>query len=594
MFIIKRLLLFLFLSSCCISGYAQVGINTEVPDEKSILEIISSDKGILIPRMTEAQRDAIQPTTTNQQSLLIFNTDEDCFNYWHKVDMEWKSICGKIGKANFEISDCNSIAVTGHYLDKTSLGTGHYITVNVVVTKPGTYTITAMPNPENGYYFTLSGEFLATGSYKLIIPGAGTPTNFTPTGGLGDLIQFTLNGILSTCTTRIIIEDSSVKPEYTMNCNSTQVNGVYLLDKPLDNTNTITITINASAAATGATYIMTTEEVGGIRFSAAGTLVAGRQTITLQGTGTPTTLDPIRVTITSNSSISSTTCSATIYVAYTKKRILTIGSDPNGFGYNFSGTAQSGRMLNASNNFGTLASSIIKCEGFEIIDGGANPTNAQMQTWLLGPNPVDIVITGYVNNTIGNTSQGPAFREYLLNGGVVLAFIDNNGTQAQPFLRTVLNDNSISAGNINGAAAGMVYTLSNVNHPILNGPFGDIRGLQWGEDASYTQGATGLPTNDITIFSTDTDISGSNNGSGAVTAFVHNTLNLVYVGDGGFNSSNTINSSPYTICPFRVDANNAPVGRPNWGRSKSFSVYNSVFTANAIAWAINRAQFKTQ
>lgn len=592
---IKQLILFLFLSTFCLSGYAQVGINTETPDEKAILEIISSDKGILIPRMTEAQRDAIQPTTANQQSLLIFNTDEDCFNYWHKVDLEWKSICGKIGKADFEITDCNSIAVAGHYLDKTSLGTGHYITVDVAVTKTGTYTITAMPNPENGYYFTLSGEFLATGSYRLIIPGAGTPTTFTPAGGLGDLIQFTLNGVLSTCTTRIIIEDSSVKPEYTMNCNSTRVNGVYLLDKPLDNTNTISVTINASAAATGATYIMTTEEVGGIRFSAAGTLVSGQQTITLQGTGTPNTLDPIKVTITSNSSISATTCSATIYVAYTKKRILTIGSDPNGFGYNFSGTAQSGRMLNASNNFGTSANSIIKCEGFDIINGGINPTDAQIQTWLLGPDPVDIVITGYVNATIGNTSQGPAFRQYLLNGGVVLAFMDNNGVQAQPFLRAVLNNNSISAGNINGAAPGMVYTLSNVNHPILNGPFGDIRGLQWGEDASYTQGATGLPTNEITIFSTDTDISGSNTPQGAVTAFVHNTLNLLYVGDGGFNSSNTVNTSLYTICPFRVDANNAPIGRPNWGRGSAlYTVYNSLLTANALAWAIEKAQFKSQ
>lgn len=587
------MMLILFTSLKC---YSQVGINTDSPDEKAAMEIVSSEKGILVPRMTEKERDAINPTTENQQSLLIFNTDEDCFNYWHKVEKEWKSLCGKIGKADFEISDCNSIKVTGLYRNKESLGTGHYITVTVNVKKAGAYTITAMPDPENGYYFTQSGEFLATGEYQLVIPGAGTPTDYTPTGQPGDLIRFTLNGVVSSCTTYIPIEDSSKKPEYTMNCGKVQVNGVYLLDQELTSGNTITMTITATANAIGATYIIETDEVGGIRFSASGILVSGTQTVTLTGVGTPNTLDPIRLTITSNSSTSSTTCSATVNVAYTKKRILTIGSEPNGFGYNFSGTAQSGRMLKAANNYGTLSNSIVKCEGFDIIDGSVNPTDAQMQEWLTGSNPVDIVIIGYVNATVGNAAQGAAIRQYLQNGGVVLAFMDNNGAQAQPLLRAVFNSTTITAANIAGAAPGMVYAFSNIEHEILNGPFGDIRGLYWGEDASYTQGATGLPADDIIIFSTDEDLSGTNSYTGAVTAFVHKTLNFVYVGDGGFNSSNTVNTSPYTICPFRIDANNAPVARQRYGRTTNsvYPVYNSVFTANAIAWGIKKAQFKDQ
>ena len=40
-------------------SYAQVGINTNTPDASSALEIESTTGGILIPRMTEAQRDAI-------------------------------------------------------------------------------------------------------------------------------------------------------------------------------------------------------------------------------------------------------------------------------------------------------------------------------------------------------------------------------------------------------------------------------------------------------------------------------------------------------------------------------------------------------
>ena len=39
--------------------FAQVGINTETPDASAALDITSTTGGILVPRMTETQRDAI-------------------------------------------------------------------------------------------------------------------------------------------------------------------------------------------------------------------------------------------------------------------------------------------------------------------------------------------------------------------------------------------------------------------------------------------------------------------------------------------------------------------------------------------------------
>ena len=38
---------------------AQVGIGTETPESSSILDISSTSKGILVPRMTEIQTNAI-------------------------------------------------------------------------------------------------------------------------------------------------------------------------------------------------------------------------------------------------------------------------------------------------------------------------------------------------------------------------------------------------------------------------------------------------------------------------------------------------------------------------------------------------------
>ncbi|WP_299127978.1 hypothetical protein [uncultured Winogradskyella sp.] len=57
---------------------AQVGIGTTNPDPSSQLHIQSSNSGLLIPRLTSAQRDAIAAPAV---SLLIFNTDSNSFEY---------------------------------------------------------------------------------------------------------------------------------------------------------------------------------------------------------------------------------------------------------------------------------------------------------------------------------------------------------------------------------------------------------------------------------------------------------------------------------------------------------------------------------
>ena len=50
-----------------------IGANTFTPDNSALLEIRGT-KGLLIPRMTTAQRDSMTLSSTPAQSLLIFNT----------------------------------------------------------------------------------------------------------------------------------------------------------------------------------------------------------------------------------------------------------------------------------------------------------------------------------------------------------------------------------------------------------------------------------------------------------------------------------------------------------------------------------------
>ena len=52
--------------------FAQVGINIETPDASAALDITSTTGGLLVPRMTETQRDAITSPATG---LMVFQTN---------------------------------------------------------------------------------------------------------------------------------------------------------------------------------------------------------------------------------------------------------------------------------------------------------------------------------------------------------------------------------------------------------------------------------------------------------------------------------------------------------------------------------------
>jgi len=53
-----------------------VGIGTATPDPSARLDVVDNQRGVLIPRMTTAERDAI---TGAARSLLIYNTDCDVY-----------------------------------------------------------------------------------------------------------------------------------------------------------------------------------------------------------------------------------------------------------------------------------------------------------------------------------------------------------------------------------------------------------------------------------------------------------------------------------------------------------------------------------
>ncbi|MBL4710684.1 MAG: tail fiber domain-containing protein [Flavobacteriales bacterium] len=77
-----------------------VGINTESPDASALLDVTSTNQGILVPRMTSAQRDLIPSAA---QGLLIYSTSTNTF--WFYNNTSWIEIVSSVSTDKIEDVD---------------------------------------------------------------------------------------------------------------------------------------------------------------------------------------------------------------------------------------------------------------------------------------------------------------------------------------------------------------------------------------------------------------------------------------------------------------------------------------------------------
>ncbi len=98
----KKIFLILVVAFTFLKSFSQnVGIGTTNPNPKAILDVKATDKGILFPRMTTVQRDAI---ANPPNGLHIFNTDEHCLNYYDSVYAIWNCYCNNCQTPVFNVA----------------------------------------------------------------------------------------------------------------------------------------------------------------------------------------------------------------------------------------------------------------------------------------------------------------------------------------------------------------------------------------------------------------------------------------------------------------------------------------------------------
>ena len=150
---------------------SNIGVGTVTPDASSLLDVSSTSKGLLPPRMTVTQRNAI---VNPANGLIIFNTTSGCPNYYYNDN--WREWCGSVVNPLITTLSCGTATMTGSL---TSNQAANGVSVSVPYTGGNGAQYAAQSVTSTGVLgltATLPIGYLAAGSGNSMYIISGTPT----------------------------------------------------------------------------------------------------------------------------------------------------------------------------------------------------------------------------------------------------------------------------------------------------------------------------------------------------------------------------------------------------------------------------------
>lgn len=149
----------LLLLSVVNPAYSQVGINTTDPDPSSLLDLRSTERGFLVPRLNAGQRQSLVTRFTNPaNSLMVFDTDHKLFYFFDEDEPSgepgaWKALNPWYQRGSYGATNSNAV----YFLGNVGIGTddpvsrlevnGTATAVNVTATgRVNTNTVRAIDN----------------------------------------------------------------------------------------------------------------------------------------------------------------------------------------------------------------------------------------------------------------------------------------------------------------------------------------------------------------------------------------------------------------------------------------------------------------
>lgn len=466
----------------------------------------------------------------------------------------------------------NPIEIRGGYQEDTRLSQANSILIPVKVLAPGATSIelkghfvagnttTPVSFKANNVNLAFNAsrnniQFVTLYPEEIMIPKGTTAikfTNLTP-------------GSSAICATfpEITVEVQPIR--YTILCSTVKVNGSYTVDSNLGANHYIELRVNVDYPGP---YTISTNEINGVSFSAAGTFSGqGQQTIRLTPTGKYTDGGNLAYTITTNSQIGTTTCSTMIDVRFRDIVVLRLGS--NNYGPSTSNTYAGGAILNSRVNFGPTGK--VKVNNIRILNTSVQGESLRN---YIASNKVDIIVNVIGYNSSEATNQ--VLLDFVRNQKGVLIIGDENRVHSTT--KSFIEQLTSSSGILHNSRYTMLNpVLSSANNdPIINGPFGNLSGKYLGNDATNGWYYSNLPTSLVPLVSKDGDPS-------SIWGLKHKDLGFAFFGDGGW-FVGTATSTHTSIWPSKYLADGTPIGKPYYQGS---TVYNSVLYANVMAWAID-------
>ncbi|MGM5629502.1 hypothetical protein O2K51_01270 [Apibacter raozihei] len=181
----KKKIIIITMSLCFNLFFGQVGIGTSNPDSSALLDISSTNRGMLIPRITLTSNTDKSIVGGNPATgLMVYNTGSNTgfpiegFFFWNGDT--WK----KLDDSEIitpSITDLQCISANLTPMELTS-GTPYSGTLSVpyIGGNGGSYNTGTKQGPVNGLYYTLQEGKLAIGNGEVKFLVEGTPTITSP------------------------------------------------------------------------------------------------------------------------------------------------------------------------------------------------------------------------------------------------------------------------------------------------------------------------------------------------------------------------------------------------------------------------------
>ena len=275
-----QLIIILVVLLASFTSNAQVGIGTTTPDTSAKLDVTSTTKGLLPPRMTYAQKNAIPSPAAG---LMIWCTDCGLKGQMQVFNgSAWTNMIGSV--ANNPTSNGTAI-ITDYNCGTASTGvmttiapvSGVSQTLTANVTTAGTYSISTTAN---GVTFAATGTFATTGNQNIVLTATGTPT---AAGTHNFILNTSPNCNFNRTTYNYQPSSNGSAAVGSYSCATASAGTLYKNVAVSGVSQTITADVT-----TAGTYSLSST-ANGVTFAGAGTFAGtGSQNIILTATGTPT------------------------------------------------------------------------------------------------------------------------------------------------------------------------------------------------------------------------------------------------------------------------------------------------------------------